>query len=193
MDPVTILGAVGSVVGIAAFGLQLAQFLDNFIDNYHFADNALNAILHSVRSTSKALNQVEELLTKEKKNRATQGKAVLFSAKAISDVQSMADECLKIFWRIEGTILRKDNPKDLENFVLQKSVKWYRAVALSPEGNPPSLTLDVGQELSRKQRFSWTYSIGKKLEHHIVQLDRLQNTLILMLQVVNLNTNLPKP
>jgi len=39
MDPVTILGAVGSVVGIAAFGLKIAQFLDDFIGEVGFEYN----------------------------------------------------------------------------------------------------------------------------------------------------------
>ncbi|EHL00098.1 hypothetical protein M7I_3997 [Glarea lozoyensis 74030] len=115
MDPVTILGAVGSVVGIAAFGFKLAQFVEKTFEEFNAADATLRNILHNVKSISYALNEIEQLLRQERENLRTRGKAVLFSPRAIHDMQSMTDKCVEIFWYIEGTIARTEKPRDLED------------------------------------------------------------------------------
>ena len=192
MDPITIIGAVGSVVGIAAFGLKIAQFIGKSIDEYETADDDLSAILDVVKSTSRSLSQVELLLREEKRNLAIDGKAKLFSTTAVENIRSNADDCLMIFWRIEATLLKKDNPKDLQIYVLRKLLDWRSALARNPDENPPDLALESDQRLSRRQRFRWS-SVGAKLEKYTKQLHSLQTDLILLVTVINFKVNLVRP
>ncbi|CAG8959900.1 hypothetical protein HYFRA_00013172 [Hymenoscyphus fraxineus] len=197
MDPVTILGAVGSVVGIASFGLQLAKFLDEFIDEFNSADDNLHNIFCGIEATNNALTQVEGLLREEKKNILERGKPILFSTKALDDVQEAADQCLKIFWRIEATVLRKDSAKNLELQISRRLERFRKEVRKSRNLDeiPSALKLDASQKLklSRRQQLTWAFSTGDKLEKYNRQLYRLQTTLILVFQVVHLKFSLTKP
>lgn len=195
MDPVTILGAVGSVVGIASFGLQLAKFLDEFIDDFSSADENLSAIFYGVDATNNALIQIEGLLREERKNIVERGKPMLFSEKALDDVQETADQCLKIFWRIEATVLRKDSAKDLELQILRRLARFHKEIrnTRNLDETPSVLKFDTTQKLSKRQQLTWAFSTGDKLEKYNRQLYRLQTTLILVFQVVHLRYNLTKP
>jgi hypothetical protein len=133
MDPVTIIDAVGSVVGITAFGLQISQYLSGFIDEYNSADEGLSSIIFVIESINATLREVESLLQQERKNIETYHKAPLFSKQAIYSVKSIVDECLRIFWKIEATISRKDNARDLELRVERKLTKWKNAIACATE------------------------------------------------------------
>lgn len=187
MEPVTILGAVGSVVGIAAFGLQLAKFLDGYIDEYASAAESLEALLEGIDSTNDALEQVREFLQAEGKT-LRKGKAPqLFSLKALKQVKTTSDKCLKVFWRIEAVILRK-TPSDEE--IRGRLEKFHREIKEKKE--PVVLELDRGLKLNRLGRWKWSFSVGEKLEKYNRQLDRQQCTLILMFQVISLRINMTK-
>lgn len=186
MDPVTILGAVGSVVGIAAFGLHLAQFLDKFIDDYSSADESLVAILEGIASTNDALGQVRDFLQIEEKNVMSGGAPQLFSLKALKQIRSTSDKCLKVFWRVEAVILRK-NPTDEE--IKAKLVRFHLEV--QEKKSPDVLELDKASlKLNRLGRWRWSFNVGQKLETYNRQLDRQQSTLILMFQVISLQISL---
>jgi hypothetical protein len=107
MDPVTIIGVVGSVVGITAFGLQISQYLSAFIDEFNSAADGLSSIIFVIESTNATLSEVESLLRKERENIETHRKAAIFFQRAIYSVKSRSDECLRIFWRIEATLRGK--------------------------------------------------------------------------------------
>jgi hypothetical protein len=190
MDPFTILGAVGSVVGIAGFGLQLAQFLDTFIEGYTSAPASLEAIVDTVYSTTGALEQVQEFLKREKNNVEQGGEPELFSPKALAQIRKTSDKCLKIFWRIEATIL-SDSSSDLEERISRRLVEFHAEI----EANRAQtvLRLDTGLKLSTLMRWRWSFNISNKLDKHNEHLHRLQTTLILMFQVISLQANLIKP
>jgi hypothetical protein len=190
MDPVTILGAVGSVVGIAAFGFKLAQFVEKAFEDYNAADATLRNILHNVKSISYALNEIEQLLRQERENLRTRGKAVLFSPRAIHDMQSMTDKCVEIFWYIEGTIARTDKPRDLEVWVLKKQLAWKNSIPVASEDEIPTVTIDLSHKLPKRQRVKWLYRTGTNLEKYIAELERQQSGLSLLLQIVNFRANI---
>ena len=126
MDPATILGAVGSIVGIAAFSLKLAQFIDTFISDYGSAAADLTTILEGIESVHLALEQVREFLQQEEKNVRGGGAAQLFSGKALKQVRTTSDKCLKIFWRIEAVVLRRGEVGDAE--CRRRLGEWHRVV-----------------------------------------------------------------
>lgn len=190
MDPITVLGAAGSVVGIAGFGLQLAQFLDRFISEYSSADQSYHDILDSIDATSEALEQVGRFLEDEKINVEKGGKLKLFSIEALIKIEKTAGKCLKIFWRIEATILNKES-SDLEAKISKNLTNFYESLRIKKEA--PILKLDRGLKLSRLQRLKWSFSVGDKLEKYNIRLERLKSALILMFSVISIRVNLTKP
>jgi hypothetical protein len=194
MDPVTILGAVGSVVGIAGFGLQISQYLTTFLDDYNSANSSLNTIILVIESVNATLTAVESLLRKERQNVETSRKAALFSKQAIYNLKSMADECLRLFWKIEATILEKDSEKYLELRVERRLTDWNRMVACATENEPaPTLDFTLDDQLSKRQQFKWIFRIGAKLQKYVAQLDRQQHSLGTALQTVQLGALMKNP
>ncbi|EPE31476.1 hypothetical protein GLAREA_12232 [Glarea lozoyensis ATCC 20868] len=108
MDPVTILGAVGSVVGIAAFGLQLLTFLDTFVSTYADQGVDLERILESVAETRKALESVQDLLLEERANLATYKKYMIFSEEALRKVEITAHRRQNLEDILRDPYLRKE-------------------------------------------------------------------------------------
>lgn len=189
MDPISILGAAGSVVGVAAFGLQLAQVLDKFIEGYATANESLEAILDGIYSTRDALEHVQGFLEQEDRNVKNGRPLQLFSTKALTDISNTSDKCLKIFWRIEGTILRTSS-SELETTISQRLVSFHQDI--KENRKPSALQVDRKLSLSRLQRWRWSSTIGDKLEKYCRQLHRHQTTLILMFEVVSLQYNMKK-
>lgn len=190
MDPVTVLGAVGSVVGIAGFGLQLAQFLDSFIEQYAAARYSLGATLEALYSTSGALEQVQEFLQREHRNVAGGGQPELFSKGALVQVRKTSDLCLKIFWRIEAAILGESR-SELEDKISRRLVAFHDEIDADRE--PRTLSLDQNLKVSRLMRWRWAFKISNKLNEYNRQLHRQQTTLILLFQVISLQANLINP
>jgi len=190
MDPITILGAAGSVIGIASFGLQLAKFLNGFIGEYSSANQSYYEILDGIYATSDALEQVRGFLEDEKKNFDSEGKLKLFSIEALATIETTANKCLKIFWRIEASVLNKSS-SDLEEKISKSLALFHEELRVKKQ--PPVLKLDPECKLSRRQRFKWSFSTSDKLEKYNRQLERLQTTLILMFQVISIRANLTKP
>jgi hypothetical protein len=97
MDPITALGAAGSVVGIAGFGIQLSQTLYEFIRQVASADQSLRAVWDGVYAVSGALEQAHSLVEEESTNVAQGMKLLLFTPKALGNIKGIVDQCLLIF------------------------------------------------------------------------------------------------
>lgn len=187
MDPISI---VGTVVGVAGFGLQLAQFLTQFADQVLSADENLHSILQCVEGTSKVLFEVEQLLEQERKNIKKGRKLILFSKESISKIRTTSDDCLRVFWRIEAVILNKDKPKILERRIEVQLTELRRCIEKGEE--PPDLKLSEvlsKPKLTKLQQLAWVFSkVGDKLERHRVHLQGHQTTLILLFHVISLRS-----
>ncbi|CAG8972217.1 hypothetical protein HYALB_00010996 [Hymenoscyphus albidus] len=198
MDPVTILGAVGSVVGIAAFGLQLSQFVNDFLGQYERANENLHDVCYGLERTIAVLDQIEELLKLEKENRTSKsGKPELFNDKALVEVRKNTDACLKVFWRIEAAILyAKETPKDLEKRLKEQLQEFHDKVQKGEEkglADRNIIRLAKRRNMNRVQRFVYTFSTGKQLTRYRDQLNFLQQSLSLLLHVVQLGMYLRAP
>ncbi|CAG8958126.1 hypothetical protein HYFRA_00000472 [Hymenoscyphus fraxineus] len=198
MDPVTILGAVGSVVGIAAFGLQLSQFVNEFLGQYERANENLHDVCYGLERTIAILDEIEGLLKLEKENRTSKsGKPELFNDKALAEVRKNTDACLKVFWRIEAAILyAKETPKDLEKRIKEQLQEFHDKVQKGEEkglADRNIIRLSKRRNMNRVQRFVYTFSTGKQLTRYRDQLNFLQQSLSLLLHVVHLGMYLRAP
>jgi hypothetical protein len=105
MDPITALGAAGSVVGIVGFGIQLSQILTTFISNVASARKDIRAIKDQVECTTSALQGIYEYLAWEVRNFDNGGRTfVVFTNQSLHRVKGTADKCLVVFWRVEAAI-----------------------------------------------------------------------------------------
>jgi hypothetical protein len=190
MDPITALGAAGSVVGIASFGLQLSQTLYQFISSSRGANTSVRAVMDGVNATTGAMDQVRGLLDDENERIAQDGKAVLFSVKALEDIKGIVDQCLIIFWKIEATITNKSDSKFLDQDISRRLVIFNDEVKAKKASK--LLKLDSMLVLTKMQCLRWPY-VAPKLEQYGVQLNGLQVNLILMFQVVSMRAKTITP
>jgi hypothetical protein len=190
MDPLSALGAAGSVVGVASFGVQLAQVLYQFTSQALSAKQSLQSILGGIHATTCALNQVHGILAEECENLERKGRAILFSAKAIDDVKGAADKCLLIFWRIEATITSKSGSKLEEELI--KRLNAFNQELGTKKGPSPIRVDSALISLTTWGRLRWPL-IAPKLDSYNSQLQLLQMNLVLMFSVVSLHAHRMKP
>ena len=183
MDPASALGAAGSIVGIAGFGLQLSNVLYQYISQAKSANYSLRAILEGINATTGAMNQVHGLIDDEKESIEGGGKPILFSYKALGDVKKTADQCLILFWRIEATITKTDDSKCLEK-KLERELHIFNE-NINAKTDSRLRKLDSVLVLSKLECLRWPF-IAPKLDDYNQQLQRLQMNLILIFQVVSI-------
>jgi hypothetical protein len=148
-----VLGAIGSVVGIAGFGIQLAHFLNKYVDVYKSAPYILSLVLERIEATNEALEEISELLRLEEDNVKAGKKAQLFSLKALRHVRKTSDKCLTTFWRIEAVIIRgKPTEEDISN-----KLKQFHLDLVESKG-PVLLQLDRGMKLGKIDKWKWSFS-----------------------------------
>lgn len=187
MDPVTAIGAAGSVIGIAGFGLQLSAAIYKFYSQIGDAKESLQAAVDGIDSTAVALERIYEFLQIEEEN-LTKGKGLLlFSNTAILGVKDTAHKCLAVFWRIEATVTNRNGPK-FEQELLDRLLALKRDTGKSSQR--PVLELDsslVETASSLRNRIRWTFKGDfSKLEEYSRRLQQFQLSLTLMFSVVSL-------
>lgn len=187
MDPVTALGAAGSVIGIAGFGFQLSAAIYQFYSQIGDAKESLQAAVDGIDSTAVALNRIHDFLRVEEENLREGKGLLLFSSTAILGVKDTAHKCLAIFWRIEATITNKKGPK-FEEELLQRLLTLKRDTGSKPI--QPIFELDSSlteAAASLRNRFRWTIRGDfSKLEGYSRRLQQFQLSLTLMFSVVSL-------
>lgn len=196
MDPITILGAASSAVGIASFGIQLAQVLSKFISDVGSAGQTLHAILESIKSASATMKHINGFLEEEGRNLKKGNKPALFSSEAITDIQTTTDQCLKIFWRVEAWVISRDDSVELEAKLTVRLDQFKTQLKVSKDSEVPILNLDKSlakaRKLSKRDRLQWPFS-APKLEQYNDQLHRLEAHLTLMFQVITVCALQRKP
>lgn len=186
MEPITALGAAGSVVGIASLGLQLGQVLYRFVDEARSAKPSLLLIQDSIQSTTAALNRIHELLQKECDIIANKGTTLLFSPKALDDLKDTANKCLLVFWRIEGTITNQCGTSFEEGLAL-RLLEFNKQVL----GNSQRAVVNIDITWTVWRSLRWPF-ITVKLQEYSKQLQGLQTSLTLMVSVISLGAQRSK-
>jgi hypothetical protein len=196
MDPITILGAAGSAIGIAGFGIQLAQVLSQYVSEVNSAAPALQAVLENIESASHAMTQIHGFLEIEYANVGRGRNADLFSPDAINNIQTTTDKCLVVFWRVEAFVTDKDDSPELEVILSERLERFKTQLKAAPESPVPILELDKpfakARKLSVRDRLFWPLQVPK-LEQFTNRLHRLQASLTLMFQILTMRALQRKP
>jgi hypothetical protein len=196
MDPITILGAAGSAIGIAGFGIQLAQVLSHYVSEVHSAAGTLRAILENIESASHSMKQIHGFLEIEYANVGKGRNANLFTPEAIEDIQATTDKCLLVFWRVEALVMEKNDSQELEAILSDRLGRFKRQLKAAPDSTVPILELDKpfakARKLSVRDRLLWPLQVPK-LEQYNKRLHTLQASLTLMFQVLTIGALQRKP
>lgn len=190
MDPITALGAAGSVIGIAGFALQLYQTISKFYTQFTSISEGLGAFLEELGSTASALNHIIDLLQTEKQHERNGKGRLLFSDSALHTIRETADKCLLTFWRIEGTITSKCLDKQFEKDLEKKLVEYHDKVTENSQVEP-EINLDESLAAAATPyhvRLKWTLrGVQSKLQAYGEQLHKYQQTFSLMFSIINLH------
>lgn len=185
MDPITALGAAGSVVGIAGFGVQLAQILRKYLSQIWYAQESLEAIVEEIGLTTSTLEEIYVFLEQEVDNIKHRQSLRLFSWTSLEKVKATADKCLVIFWRVEATI-SGNWPAAIEDHLVKKLDEFNNKLThYSPE-SPITIHSELTSDpLGLRDKLRWPNK-ASKLDKYCKQLQRYQDNLVLLLQVVSL-------
>ncbi|ESZ96445.1 hypothetical protein SBOR_3177 [Sclerotinia borealis F-4128] len=192
MDPIKILGAASSAVGIASFGIQLIQVLTKYANDASSAAQNLRATLTNIRAASNSIEQINIFLKEESERVVKQRqKATLLSIEGIRKFQQTTDDCLKIFWRVEAWVLNKDDSPDLEIKIKLRLCEYKEELRANPGKHPKLLKVDEALAKVRKFKESrlarYINPLGEhKLDRYSKELQRLQVSLNVFFSILNI-------
>lgn len=183
MDPVTALGAAGSVVGIAGFGIQLYQILSKFVSQVRSAQEQLEGVIAEIDSTTSALEEIYYYLEKEVRNVETGKQLELFSESSLVKVKVTADKCLVVFWRIE-TVIAGSEPDGFDDELASRLTRFNRTLASYCMGHTIKIESQLTSDPLRfRDKVRWAFH-SSKVERFCKELQRYQSHLGLLLQIV---------
>ncbi|KAF7932847.1 uncharacterized protein EAE98_004146 [Botrytis deweyae] len=196
MDPVTILGAASSAIGIASFGVQLVQILTKYVTDAGAAAQNLKATLRNIDAASASFEFVNHFL-KQETERLKLGQKATLNARGIRQIQSITDDCLKVFWRVEAWVLYKDDSNELELKIANRLNEYKEDVKFDPTRPSQFLKVDETSAKVRKLRESWfTRYLSPLQTHKLLQyareLHQLQASLNLLFTVISVRLNGPR-
>jgi len=153
------LGAAGSVVGIAGFGLQIAGTLQTYAEASLEADDRIRDIANDISATASALQRLQAVIDHDEK--LAEGR--VFSVEGLKSVNKISSQCDVVFKRIVELLNKAGNPgEQLSNAERVKDLK-----------------------LSTLDHLKWPW-LEPKISRCRLELERLLIKLLLMLQISNL-------
>ncbi|KAI9802128.1 MAG: hypothetical protein M1833_002049 [Piccolia ochrophora] len=159
MDPFTALGAAGSAVGIASFGLQLATTLTSYVESAFEAGERIKDIADEISSTAGALQSLEELVDLD---RSGAKRAKIFNGDGLKRIQQTARQCYTIFKRIIAALNKAGKAADNDFEKTDREIK-----------------------LSGFEHLKWPW-LQPQIDRYRADLERQKVTLLLMLQIATL-------
>lgn len=176
------VGAVGSIAGIASFGLQLAQLLQKQISEIRDAEERVNDLVSEVRATSNNLDQIKSLLL----SNDASTKTPTLNHRFREDLQFLIQRCETIFRNVV-TLLAKAGAGALS------SVDGFLRPFRRNEKSKPDVDIKLKMEfvqLSASNKALWSFK-RPKIEECIADLGRLKSELMLLLLIISLLKTAP--
>ncbi|MCJ1395405.1 hypothetical protein MMC18_008291 [Xylographa bjoerkii] len=165
------LGAAASVVGIVSLGIQIGQILQKQIDDVRNADLRLLQIVYEIGATATSLQNLQALLLQDEENPSER----IFSRQCYQDIVSILNRCNVVFRNI--TVLVAKSGTAVLALVDDFQRKMNNSGSQDKDRQP---VLDI--ELSSIEHLIWPWRLPK-IEQYIADLDRLKQTLLLILAV----------
>ncbi|KAL8289448.1 hypothetical protein RB597_001177 [Gaeumannomyces tritici] len=198
MDPITAIGAASSVIGIAAFAIELCEVLHEFGSQVRGAREGLLAVSSSIESTADSLRLIHQYLDMEADNLSSggsggPGSTRLFSKDALAFVKSNADRCLLVFWRIEAVMLNGSDDGEVVEAQLRRRLDEFNAGTEPGRAGKVAIELSlVPASLPLLRRLRWPL-VTAKLAEYRSQLQFHQQCLSLIIMTVFIGEVRSKP
>jgi hypothetical protein len=185
------LSAAASILGIASFGIQLGEYLTEYVKGVRKADSELKSITASVKASSRIIQQIEDLLDREVAGRRETGQATIFSNEGLQDLLEHTNDCMNIFLKISVTITNKDkNERVVEGIVEREIIEIRRVQQTSGFYVPyPVERKTIFRGLERLQ---WPL-LSSRFEGWQKELDGKKTNIMLLMQVAMLGERMKKP
>ncbi|KAL8377158.1 hypothetical protein RB595_008030 [Gaeumannomyces hyphopodioides] len=191
MDPITAIGAASSVIGIAAFAIELCEVLHEFGSQIRGAREGMLAVSSSIESTADSLRLIHQYLDMEAENLTSGTSTRLFSKDALVFVKNNADRCLLVFWRIEAVMLNKADGEVEEQ--LRRRMDEFNAGTEPGRAGKVAIELSlVPASLPLLKRLRWPF-VTAKLAEYRSQLQFHQQCLSLIIMTVFIGEVRSKP
>ncbi|KAI0186532.1 hypothetical protein EV127DRAFT_168939 [Xylaria flabelliformis] len=183
MDPLTALGAAGSAIGIASFGIELFKILRTFVSQVISAQEQLEEVIAEIKSTASALEEIYFYLEKEVHNVEAGKPLELFTESSLIKVKDTADKCLVVFWRIE-IAMSGNEPDGFDDELRNRLNSFNQKLASYCTGQIIEIELQLNSgPLRFRDKFRWALQ-SSKLEKFCKGLQGHRNHLVLLLQIV---------
>ncbi|KAI1376507.1 hypothetical protein F4677DRAFT_418715 [Hypoxylon crocopeplum] len=157
------LGAAGSIVGIAAFGLKFATTLQTYIEAVADAQESLRDIVFDVSATASALEQIHDFVKAD-----LNGKAIATDP-GLQQVLRLASQCKQVYTAVINLIAK--------------------AAGLQKNGNGDAsldaLDLDILKATSLIQKLKWPFR-EPRIKKHRDELRWLKISLLFQLRLMEL-------
>ncbi|KAI0859376.1 hypothetical protein F4860DRAFT_504780 [Xylaria cubensis] len=183
MDPLTALGAAGSAIGIASFGIELFKILRTFVSQVISAQEQLEEVIAEIKSTASALEEIYFYLEKEVHNVEAGKPLELFTESSLIKVKDTADKCLVVFWRIE-IAMSGNEPDGFDDELRNRLNGFNQKLTSYCTGQIIEIELQLNSgPLRFRDKFRWALQ-SSKLEKFCKGLQGHRNHLVLLLQIV---------
>ncbi|MCJ1385968.1 hypothetical protein MMC17_009093 [Xylographa soralifera] len=168
------LGAAASVVGIVSLGIQIGQILQKQIDDVRNADLRLLQMVYEIGATAASLQNLRALLLKDEENPSER----IFSHQCYQDIISILSRCNVVFRNITVLVAKSGTA------VLALVDDFQRKMDNSSTQDK-DLQPILNIELSSIEHLMWPWRLPK-IAQYVADLDRLKQTLLLILAVNSL-------
>ncbi|KAK3177031.1 hypothetical protein OEA41_008357 [Lepraria neglecta] len=175
MDP---LSATASIVGIVAFGIQIAQILQREIDTIQTATERVEQIVIEIRATSTGLTNLQDFLIQDIEASLDEQ---IFNDEGRNEVAHIVRRCNTVFRNITVLVAKAGNGILSSVDQYQRQVEEEHKKKKGIEDSNVQLEI----ELSNLEHLMWPWRLPK-IEQYIADLDRLKLSLVLILSVANL-------
>ncbi|KAF5011713.1 hypothetical protein FDECE_2173 [Fusarium decemcellulare] len=162
------LGAAGSIVGIVAFGLQLAVTLQTYVEAVAEANDRLREVAFDVNSTAAMLKQLQGLIEEDR-----DADTPLFNVNGVRDVERLSKKCNKIYGGIVILLNKASEDGD------KGQIKMETTADAIPDASIKAINLSF----RRKMAWSW---LEPRINRCQQELRQVKLDLLLQVQVITL-------
>jgi hypothetical protein len=170
------LEAAGSIVGIVAFGMQLATTLQTYIELTADTKEHLHDLVFDVNATASALRQLQDIIDSDKASTQDNNLSPIFKDAGLKEIEGLAIKCERVYKTIIILVQKASNSEHKAGVSGETKDTNRHEMAI----NPSSLK---SSSLIRRLRWPW---LAPRVNHCQEQLRWLKMSLLLNLQLANL-------
>jgi len=179
-----IIAAVESVIAVTVPTAALSETLDNYVSQNPIwkHTSSIRELLDAADAVTGSLNQLVGILDDEIDD-VEDSKPRQLSDKAVEFIKERADQALVLFWRTENVLMKRREPRNFEERLVERLVGFNDEVKEKKKGSLERL--DSMGLLIRLEDLKWL-DVASKIDGFSKMLRKVQLNLALVFQVVSI-------